>query len=68
MQPFPIKTITLRFCRRCKTTWSDERVQLEQADQVNIVKVTIAYCPVCAEDFSKETDRPTYRRGGKRLR
>ena len=73
MQPFPIKTISLRQCRRCKTTWSSEHEQLEPGDQINIAFVKIAYCPSCAEGFSEETDRPTYeqrsgKRTGKRIR
>jgi hypothetical protein len=66
--PFVIKTISLRVCRRCRTAWSGEDVQLEQADQINIMRVTIAYCPACAEDFAAETDRPTYNRVGKRIK
>lgn len=67
--PWPIKTLSIRQCRRCKTTWSSEREKLEPGDQINIVPVTIAYCPACSEDFAEETDRPTYeRRTNKRIR
>jgi len=68
MQQFPIKTIALRICRNCKATWSDEKVQLNVADKVDIVKVTIAYCPACADDFTSTIDRPTYRRTGKKIK
>lgn len=69
MQPFQIKTITLKECRRCKTTWNSEREQLDPGDQINIMKVFIAYCPSCAESFAAESDRPTYqRRPNKRIR
>lgn len=65
---YQIKTIPLRKCRRCATTWSSEHEKLEPGDQVHIVIFTIAYCPSCADDFAEETDRPTYRRAGKRIR
>lgn len=69
MQPFQIKTIALRQCSTCRTTWSSERETLEPGDQINIVIVKIAYCPVCAEDFAQQEGRPTYqRRTGKRIR
>jgi len=68
MQPFPIKTITLKSCRSCGTTWSGENVELNVHDQINLVTVTIAYCPVCADEIAKETDRPTYRRVGKKVK
>ena len=68
MQPFPIKTLAVKVCRRCKTTWCDETVKLEAHDQINLTKVTIAYCPVCADSMAAETDRPTYRREGKRIK
>lgn len=57
-----IKTITLKQCRRCTTTWSGESENIASGDQINVVTVKIAYCPSCADDFAKETDRPTYRR------
>lgn len=63
MQSFPIKTITLRQCRRCKTTWNSEREKLEPGDQINIAIIRIAYCPSCADDFAAEIDQPTYDRG-----
>jgi len=66
MQPFQIKTLMLRECRRCKTTWSSEREQLEPGDQINIEKVFIAYCPSCADSFAEELDRPTYQRQTKK--
>ena len=65
---WPIKTIALRECRRCKTKWSSDREKLEPGDQINIMIVSIAYCPACAEDFGSEIDRPTYRRAEKRKR
>lgn len=68
MPPFPIKTISLRQCNRCKTTWSSERERLEPGDQINIVMVKITYCPACAEDFAAEIDRPMYERTGKRIK
>ena len=68
MQPFPIKTIALKQCARCKTQWSTERITLEPHEQVNQVIVKIAYCPACAESFAAETDRATYNRTGKKLR
>ena len=69
MANFPIKTISLRQCRRCNETWNSESEKLEPGDKINIVIVKIAYCPACAEDFSAEIDRPTYRReSGKRIR
>jgi len=63
-----IKTITLKKCRRCRTLWNSDRVELEPCDQINIVTVTIEYCPSCAEGMAEETDRPTYERRGKKIR
>jgi len=68
MQNFQIKTIQIRDCRRCKTTWAAEAITLEVEDQVNFVRVTIAHCPACSESFAAEIDRPTYRRTGKRVK
>ncbi len=69
MQPFQIKTITLRRCRRCRETWNTEREELEPGDKINIVIVGIAYCPACAQSFAAETDEPRYeRRTNKRIR
>ena len=69
LENWPIKTISLKQCRRCKTTWSSEREKLEPGDQINIVPITIAYCPACADGFAEEIDRPTYeRRTNKRIR
>ncbi len=67
-QPYQIKTIPLRKCRRCGNTWSSEHDKLEPGDQINIVIVKIAYCPSCSDSFAEETDRPTYRREGKRIK
>ena len=63
MQSFPIKTISLRECRRCKSLWSSEREKLEPGDQIHIAMVKIPYCASCADDFAAETDQPTYKRG-----
>ena len=69
VQPFPIKTITTKKCRRCKTVWADDKERIEPGDQLNFVEVKIAYCPACADSFAAESERPTYeRRTGKRIR
>lgn len=62
MQPYQTKTLALRECRRCKTTWSDERAMIEIGDHIDIIKVKIAYCPACAEGYGAKSERPTYER------
>lgn len=57
---FNIKTIALKQCVRCGSSWSTERIALEPHDKVEIVTVRIAYCPACSEGFAAEIDRPGY--------
>lgn len=49
------------------THWSSENIHLDTHDQVNITLIKIAYCPACEETMAEETDRPGYRRVGKRV-
>ena len=68
MQPSPTKTFCIKICQRCRANWADERVALEPGDRLEIITARIAYCPSCADGFSEEIDRPTYKRTGKKIR
>ena len=68
MQKFPIKTISIKQCKRCDSQWITEKVSLEVHDQINIAIIKISYCPNCAEGWASEIDRPTYERTGKRIK
>ncbi len=68
MQKFSSKTLEIRKCRRCNTTWSAEDITLSVQDKLEILTITIAHCPVCSDSFASEIDRPTYKRTGKRIK
>lgn len=65
---FTTKTVHIRQCRRCKSTWTGERIELEIQERIEFVTVIVAHCPACSDNFAKEIDRPTYNRTGKKLR
>lgn len=68
MNDFVIKTITIKDCSRCGSSWSTERVAIEPHEKINFVRVKIAYCPVCVGSFAAEVDRPTYERGKRKIK
>ena len=68
MQPFQIKTISLRQCVNCRTTWAGERDTIEPGSQINIMYVRVAYCPACRDDFVEEQAKGSYERRGKRIK
>lgn len=68
MLEFVTKTVHIRQCRRCKSTWTGERIDLEVQERIEFITVTVAHCPVCSEKFSAEIDRPSYNKTGKRIR
>lgn len=65
---FITKTVQIRQCRRCKSLWSGEHVELKVQEQIQFITVTVPHCPVCSEGFAAEIDRPSYRRSGKRVK
>ena len=74
-EPFQVKTIIIKECYNCRSTWVSEKVTLEAGDNVNLTgKIRIAYCPACADDFAPEAQRSVYdgrsayERRGKRKR
>lgn len=66
---FGVKTLAIKECLGCRSQWVAENFSADVGNQINFTKITVTYCPICAEDFAQEIDRPTYRRdGGKRIR
>lgn len=64
---FVTKTIHLRKCRRCQSTWAAEHIELNVEDKIEFIMVTVAHCPVCSQGFAAEIDRPSYQRVGKKI-